>query len=177
MRLAKFKRDRVICFIPPDGEFELMSYRLGSYVKPPVRVECESQMYRNRVKLYVHDVANFKCRFTATDVDIVVPVHSGAYPRTSRASQGAVCHVTEDNVCRWYIKYLRGTKEVRMASEFGLPSASKVMEEDSTPPVRVNFKMGFFTMSGIKIRYLRVVEKEKYDPLVWVKYMMNNGNY
>ena len=28
VRLARFENDRTISFIPPDGEFELMSYRL-----------------------------------------------------------------------------------------------------------------------------------------------------
>ena len=34
VRLARFENDRTISFIPPDGEFELMSYRLNTQVKP-----------------------------------------------------------------------------------------------------------------------------------------------
>ena len=30
VRLARFENDRTISFIPPDGEFELMSYRLNT---------------------------------------------------------------------------------------------------------------------------------------------------
>lgn len=30
VRLARFETDRTISFIPPDGEFELMSYRLST---------------------------------------------------------------------------------------------------------------------------------------------------
>ena len=30
--LARFENDRTISFIPPDGEFELMSYRLNTQV-------------------------------------------------------------------------------------------------------------------------------------------------
>ena len=32
VRLARFETDRTISFIPPDGEFELMSYRLNTEV-------------------------------------------------------------------------------------------------------------------------------------------------
>ena len=32
VRLSRFENDRTISFIPPDGEFELMSYRLHSHV-------------------------------------------------------------------------------------------------------------------------------------------------
>lgn len=34
VRLARFENDRTISFIPPDGEFELMSYRLATHVTP-----------------------------------------------------------------------------------------------------------------------------------------------
>ena len=30
VRLSRFENDRTISFIPPDGEFELMSYRCGT---------------------------------------------------------------------------------------------------------------------------------------------------
>lgn len=32
VRLSRFENDRTISFIPPDGEFELMSYRLHTQV-------------------------------------------------------------------------------------------------------------------------------------------------
>lgn len=39
VRLSRFENDRTISFIPPDGEFELMSYRLSTPVKPLIWVE------------------------------------------------------------------------------------------------------------------------------------------
>jgi len=32
VRLSRFENDRTISFVPPDGEFELMSYRLNTQV-------------------------------------------------------------------------------------------------------------------------------------------------
>lgn len=40
VKLAKFEQDRTISFIPPDGDFELMHYRLNTRVKPLILVEC-----------------------------------------------------------------------------------------------------------------------------------------
>ena len=37
--LLRFENDRTISFIPPDGEFELMSYRLSTHVKPLIWIE------------------------------------------------------------------------------------------------------------------------------------------
>lgn len=31
---ARFENDRTIAFIPPDGNFDLMSYRLSQNIKP-----------------------------------------------------------------------------------------------------------------------------------------------
>jgi AP-1 complex subunit mu len=38
VRLSRFENDRTISFVPPDGEFELMSYRLNTQVS--VRCFC-----------------------------------------------------------------------------------------------------------------------------------------
>lgn len=34
VRLSRFESDRTISFIPPDGESELMSYRINTHVSP-----------------------------------------------------------------------------------------------------------------------------------------------
>jgi AP-1 complex subunit mu len=39
VRLNRFENERNITFIPPDGEFELMTYRLDTHVKPLIWVE------------------------------------------------------------------------------------------------------------------------------------------
>lgn len=41
VRLSRFENDRTISFIPPDGEFELMSYRLNTHVSNE-RITCTS---------------------------------------------------------------------------------------------------------------------------------------
>jgi AP-1 complex subunit mu len=39
VRLSRFENDRTISFIPPDGEFDLMTYRLNTEVKPLIMAE------------------------------------------------------------------------------------------------------------------------------------------
>lgn len=46
VRLARFENDRTISFIPPDGEFELMSYRISTPVKPLIWVEAAIESHR-----------------------------------------------------------------------------------------------------------------------------------
>lgn len=40
VRLNRFESERNITFIPPDGEFDLMTYRIDTHVKPLIWVEC-----------------------------------------------------------------------------------------------------------------------------------------
>ena len=47
VRLSRFDADRTISFIPPDGEFELMSYRLNTHVKPLIVVESLVESFSN----------------------------------------------------------------------------------------------------------------------------------
>jgi hypothetical protein len=79
VRLARFENDRTISFIPPDGEFELMSYRLSTPVKPLVWVEAAVESHRgSRVEYMVKCKAQFKRRSTANNVEIYVPVPDDA---------------------------------------------------------------------------------------------------
>lgn len=39
VRLANFENERIISFIPPDGDFELASYRIDIKVKPLFSVD------------------------------------------------------------------------------------------------------------------------------------------
>ena len=40
VRLSKFESERYISFIPPDGEFNLMTYRLDTHVEPLIWADC-----------------------------------------------------------------------------------------------------------------------------------------
>lgn len=54
VRLSRFENDRTISFIPPDGEFELMSYRLTTVVKPLIWIEAVVERYsRSRVEYMI----------------------------------------------------------------------------------------------------------------------------
>jgi AP-1 complex subunit mu len=77
--LSRFENDRTISFIPPDGEFELMSYRLSQAVKPLIWVEAAVEHHRgSRVEYMVKCRAQFKRRSTANNVEIYVPVPDDA---------------------------------------------------------------------------------------------------
>lgn len=79
VRLSRFENDRTISFIPPDGEFELMSYRLNTQVKPLIWAECSVESHSgSRIEFTIKAKAQFKRKSTAANVEISVPVPDDA---------------------------------------------------------------------------------------------------
>lgn len=50
------------------------------------------------------------------------------------------------------------------------------LEAPTRPPLTVKFEIPYFTVSGIQVRYLKIVEKSGYQALPWVRYITQNGD-
>jgi AP-1 complex subunit mu len=49
-------------------------------------------------------------------------------------------------------------------------------DADKRAPITVKFEIPYFTVSGIQVRYLKIVEKSGYQALPWVRYITQNGD-
>jgi AP-1 complex subunit mu len=177
VRLSRFENDRTISFIPPDGEFELMSYRLNTQVKPLFWIEPVIERYsHSRIEYMIKAKSQFKKRSTANNVEIIVPVPSDVDGAKFKTSTGYCKYVPEKNCVVWYIKSFPGGKEFLMRAHFNLPSV-QAEETEGKPPIQVKFEIPYFTTSGIQVRYLKIIEKSGYQALPWVRYITQNGDY
>ena len=110
---------------PPDGEFELMAYRLNTQVKPLVWVETVIESHgRSRVEYLVKAKTQFKARSVANNVDILIPVPHDVDSPAFKASVGTVTYVPDLDCIKWSIKTFYGGKEAVMRAHFGLPSVA-----------------------------------------------------
>ncbi|KAJ3362467.1 AP-1 complex subunit mu-1 [Allomyces macrogynus ATCC 38327] len=177
VRLSRFENDRTISFIPPDGDFELMSYRLGTQLKPLIACEAIVENYSGtRIEYMIKAKALFKRRSTANNVEITVPVPEDADSPKFKVSVGSVSYHPEKSAIVWKVKQFQGGKEFLLRAEFGLPTV-KNDDLDKRPPISVKFEIPYFTISGIQVRYLKIVEKSGYQALPWVRYITQNGDY
>jgi len=178
VRLARFENDRTISFIPPDGEFELMSYRLNTQVKPLLWIEAVVEPHsHSRIEYMIKAKSQFKQRSTANNVEIVIPVPPDADTPSFKTSIGTVKYAPERDAIVWTIKQFHGGKEYLMRAHFGLPSVSNEEDKKDKPPITVKFEIPYFTVSGIQVRYLKIIEKSGYQALPWVRYITQNGDY
>ncbi|XP_074785915.1 AP-1 complex subunit mu-2 isoform X2 [Athene noctua] len=177
VRLSRFDNDRTISFIPPDGDFELMSYRLNTQVKPLIWIESVIEKFsHSRVEIMVKAKGQFKKQSVANGVEIAVPVPSDADSPKFKTSAGSARYLPERNLVIWTIKSFPGGKEQLMRAHFGLPSVEKE-EEEGRPPISVRFEIPYFTVSGIQVRYMKIIEKSGYQALPWVRYITQSGDY
>ncbi|KAK7911234.1 Adaptor complexes medium subunit family protein [Apiospora marii] len=181
VRLSRFENDRTISFIPPDGEFELMSYRLNTQVKPLIWVECARTVQEEE-----HSQQRRNYRAGA---------RRRRLPRF-RTNVGSVHYAPEQSAIVWKIKQFGGQKEFLMRAELGLPSVRGDDEhgggmtggfggsmggvsagKGAKRPIQVKFEIPYFTTSGIQVRYLKITEpKLQYPSLPWVRYITQSGD-
>ncbi|XP_073707936.1 adaptor related protein complex 1 subunit mu 3 [Garra rufa] len=177
VRLSRFENDRTISFIPPDGESELMSYRLNTTVKPLIWIESVIEKFsHSRVEIKVKARSQFKSRSTANNVSILVPVPSDADSPKFKTTTGQAKWAPEKSAVEWNIKSFPGGKEFMMRAHFGLPSVESG-ELEGKRPITVKFEIPYFTVSGIQVRYLKIIEKSGYQALPWVRYITQSGDY
>ena len=200
VRLARFENDRTISFIPPDGEFDLMTYRLDTQVKPLIWVEAVVEPHRgSRIEYMIKTRSQFKSRSIANNVEIIIPVPPDVDSPSFKSSVGTVTYLPDKDCVVWTIKQFHGGREYLMRAHFGLPSISR--EEAGTgndakgsggggggggvgttdmswkKPIGVKFEIPYFTVSGIQVRYLKIIERSGYQALPWVRYITANGDY
>jgi hypothetical protein len=60
------------------------------------------------------------------------------------------------------------------------PPLTDSAEDQNTlnrPPISVKFEIPYFTVSGIQVRYLKIIERSGYQALPWVRYITQSGDY
>jgi AP-1 complex subunit mu len=179
VRLSRFENDRTITFIPPDGTFELMSYRLSTEVKPLIWVDAIIELRQTRVDYIVKARAQLKPRAVANSVKIIIPVLPDVDTPHFKCSSGTAKYAPDRDALVWSLKQFKAGREAIMKGHFGLPSIAQDSPRETTTrrPIQVEFEVPYFTISGLQVRFLKVVEKSGYHALPWVRYITQSGDY
>ncbi|KAI5956160.1 apm1 [Candida jiufengensis] len=180
VRLSKFENEKIITFIPPDGEFTLMSYRLSSaqfLMKPLILVNCKTKIHKHsRIEINCTVKAQIKKKSTANNVEVIIPIPEDADTPKFETEYGSVKWIPEKSCLIWKLKTFPGGKSFSMTAELGLPAVNDTDSILSKKPIKVNFSIPYFTTSGIQVRYLRINEpKLQYQSYPWVRYITKSG--
>ncbi|KAG7663117.1 apm1 [[Candida] subhashii] len=181
VRLSKFENERIITFIPPDGEFTLMSYRLSSaqfLMKPLILVNCKTKVHKHsRIEIICSVKTQIKKKSTANNVEVIIPIPEDADTPKFTPEYGTVKWIPEKSCLVWKLKTFPGGKQYIMRAELGLPAVVDTESIMTKKPIKVTFNIPYFTTSGIQVRYLRINEpKLQYQSYPWVRYITQSGD-
>ncbi|KAI9677450.1 MAG: hypothetical protein M1817_006404 [Caeruleum heppii] len=178
VKLGKFDADRIISFIPPDGEFELMRYRATENVNLPFKVHAiVNELGRSRVEYSIAVRANYGSKLFATNVIVRIPTPLNTASISERTSQGRARYDPATNTLVWKIARFAGQSEFVLSAEAHLTPTTDRERKWSRPPLSLGFSLLMFTSSGLLVRYLKVFEKSGYGSVKWVRYMTRGGSY
>ncbi|KTW25932.1 hypothetical protein T552_03206 [Pneumocystis carinii B80] len=177
VKLGSFNKDKSIIFIPPDGEFELMKYRVTENVRLPFLLfPIINEIGKTKVVYQLTIKASFSSDLFATDVIIKIPTPLNTANTSSKANRGKTKYESASNNIIWKIPKIAGKMEYIFAAEATLKATSDD-KHWSKPPISLNFFIPMFTSSGLHLKYLKISEKESYKSVKWVRYISKAGNY
>lgn len=184
VRLSDFNKDRTITFIPPDGVFELMSFRVTENIIIPFKLYCniietpskDNPQIPQAIDLDLNVKALFDRLLFAQDVIIKIQIPKNATNAKTHTNLGKAKHEPEKSAIVWRIKKVNGEKECKLKCEIPLISV-KDPKPWNRSPISMEFNIPMFTASGLRVRFLKVSEKSGYKPLKWIRYITKAGDF
>lgn len=109
VKLAQFDVDRTVSFIPPDGEFEMMRYRITKNITLPFIVTpIVTEHGRTRVVYDIKIKANFNPKLTAQNVILSIPTPKNAAKCRVKPGIGKAKYNPGTDSIVWLIKKFTG---------------------------------------------------------------------
>jgi len=177
VRLGKFDADRTISFVPPDGEFEVMKYRITQNINLPFSViPVISEHGRSRVQFEIKIKANFSSKLFATNVVMRIPTPTNTSKTNFTTNVGKTKYDPQQNAIIWKIRKFPGQSSFILKGEVKLMALIKD-KVWSRPPIKMDFQVPMYTSSGLHVRFLKVFEKSNYETIKWVRYITKAGSY
>ena len=200
----EFDDERVLSLSPPEGEFQVMQYRVArGDVVPPFRVACSvEEVGRDRVHVTVRLQAEFPAKVQASNLRVTFPVPWGTQrvsfePSKHPAAQGQSCEYLEAGSaaggdggdgdgesgphCVWRVKRLSAgqTELVLVAKVFLDPAtANPGMAAREVGPVNLAFEVPMYSCTWLQVRFLQFLNRPKgYNPYRWVRYVTYSNSY
>ncbi|KAG7693818.1 hypothetical protein KL932_003777 [Ogataea haglerorum] len=174
--LKDFDEHRIIKFVPPDGKFELLSYRTD-VENPPFSVFTTREAYSgDSESSYTVDLESaYPSTVAATNVVLRIPVPPGTSKLRANTEIGKCRLVEEENVVQWSIKKMNGGQKHRL--QFAVPN-SAADAVAAKPPISLSFSIESYSVGGHKVQFFKVHEPTmNYATVKSVTYLSRAKSY
>ncbi|CAI9103588.1 OLC1v1002102C2 [Oldenlandia corymbosa var. corymbosa] len=148
VRLRPWESEQILSFVPPDGQFKLMSYRVKNLKNTPIYVkpQLSSDSGTCRLSVMVGIKADPKKPIDSITVDFQLP--PGVISANLTANYGTV-NILADKTCSWSIGRMPKDKAPSMSGTLALEAGIERLHV--FPSFKVGFRIMGVALSGLKI--------------------------
>lgn len=177
VRFKRWESERILSFIPPDGNFRLLSYHIGSQsiVAIPIYVRHNISLKDSgggRLDITVGPKQTIGR--TVENVNIEIPMPKSVLNCSLVPNQGKYSFDPVSKVLVWDIGRIDVAKLPNLRGTITIQNGATVTE--SNPAINVHFTINQLAVSGLKVNRLDMYG-EKYKPFKGVKYITKAGRF
>ena len=183
VRYARYEQDKSISFIPPDGDFELLTYRMSNLPMLPIYCRPQITFYRGGANVNVMVNLRHSHGKSLDNVKVIIPLP----PIDNQQLTTSVGSITYDSSLQsliWNIGKLNPQTQQSKAPTpslsgkitFPLTTGKSEHEIHYCPAVQVQFNLDGVSMSGLKVDSVQL-RSENYKPFKGVRYFTTSGKY
>lgn len=175
VRFGRWEQSSLISFVPPDGMFKLMSYRVsGGSSEIPIDVKPQISFSESGGRVHITVNPRSMARQTIGDVVIVIPFSKLISSTNLTATWGDVHYDEMEKVCTWKIGKMPKDKTPILSGNVSITPGTP--PPVSNPVLEVHFRVNQYAASGLKVESLSL-HNENYKPYKGVKSITQSGNF
>lgn len=186
LNMTEWETARTLSFIPPDGEFTVLNYRMTGEFSTPFRIfPAIEETAPNKIEITCLLRAEMPSNHFGANVMVEIPlpksVVAGASctlisaPGTGAASAE---YVAAEGKIIWTMKKFPGGSEQTMRCKVTLAKTCTTAVRQQIGPINMCFEIPMYNVSNLQVRYLRVAENMVgYTPYRWVRYVTQSSSY
>jgi AP-4 complex subunit mu-1 len=185
VNLSEFDHARTLSFVPPDGEFIVLNYRMTGEFKTPFRIfPSIEEVEPKKIEISVLIRAEMPANHFGANVSVEMPL-----PKCTASAACNVIHspghgpsqaefIRTSGKIVWNIKKFPGGSEQTMRAKVTLKHPCTTQIRREIGPINMNFEIPMYNVSQLQVRYLRIAEAMPgYTPYRWVRYVTQSSSY
>jgi AP-3 complex subunit mu len=177
VRFKRWESERILSFIPPDGNFRLMSYHVGtqSLVAIPIYVRHSLTLKsgeQGRLDITVGPKTTLGRTVESVKIEICMP--KAVLNCSLVTTQGKYSFDPVAKILHWDVGRVDVSKLPNIRGSVAVVAGNTSLE--SNPSINVQFTISQLAVSGLKVNRLDMYG-EKYKPFKGVKYLTKAGKF
>lgn len=174
IRYAKWESEKILSFVPPDGDFKLMDFRVVGSITLPFYIFPQIQYTETGAKVLIKigQKPNISPK-PMEKIIITIPFSKQTTTSTLSANSGTVNFDDTAKVCTWKLDSFSNGEIPTLEGTVSQPPGS--YKPDVNPTILIDFTLVGWSVSGIKIDNMNLYG-EKYNPYKAVRNITRGGS-